>query len=508
MKTHVRSTDMHDASSSPTSAARAAKPISSRSRLLTAHKRAGYAIVSVILLLVSTGVGHSPAGGVQKEPPRAASGPDRYLIMISVDGLVPDYYLNPDRYGLNVPTLRRLRDSGAFADGVIGVYPSVTYPSHTAMVTGARPRDHGVYSNRIFEEPTQPPSGRWYWWADAIQTDTLWKAARRAGLKTAAISWPVTVGADIDYNIPEIAPPGTEFHALNEAVKREATPGLIEEILRSLPKPLASYTQDDLRVEAAAYIIGRYKPHLVLLHLVELDGVHHRHGPHSRQAYDEAEKQDARIKRVLDAIGAAGIQDQTTVVIVSDHGFMPIEREFHPGVLMARAGLVTVDSSGRVTEWKAAIWSHGGSAAIFLRDDKDEKTVQSLRKILSEYVGHSSSPLRQIVERSELEAVGADPRAVFFLEPADYWYIGGEYRGDVIRPARNRGAHGQLPSRPALRASLILSGAGIRRGARAAVVNMTDIAPTVAAVLGVNLSVPPYSRPLLSLLQTSSPLRR
>ncbi|HXF04795.1 MAG TPA: ectonucleotide pyrophosphatase/phosphodiesterase [Blastocatellia bacterium] len=471
------------------------------------HLRWRFGSVVLLILFFLAGQFLPPVGVASATiPPQQPAGAarERFVVMISVDGLVPDYYLNPDRYGLKVPTLRRLRESGAYADGVIGVYPSVTYPSHTAMVTGARPRDHGIYSNRIFEDPTEPPTGRWYWWANAIQTDTLWKAARRAGLKTAAISWPVTVGAEIDYNIPEITDPGTDFHALNPAVRREATPGLIDEILRTLPQPLSSYSQDDLRIEAATFILTRYKPNLMLLHLVELDGVHHRFGPHSKEAYEEAEKQDGRIKRILDAVNRAGIEDRTTIVLVSDHGFMPIEREFHPGVLMVRGGLVTLNAEGRVTAWKAAVWSHGGSAAILLRDNRDEATVQALRKIFAEYVGQPSSPLKQIVERAELEALGADPRAIFFLEPADYWYIGGEYRGEVIRPARNRGAHGQLPSRPVVRASLILAGAGIRRGARVPVVNMTDIAPTVAAVLGIKLAVPPYSQPLTALLESSS----
>ena len=70
----------------------------------------------------------------------------RHAIVISVDGLPPDLYLHPDKYGLKIPHIRRLRAEGSYAEAVEGVYPSATYPSHTTLVTGRWPREHGVYT--------------------------------------------------------------------------------------------------------------------------------------------------------------------------------------------------------------------------------------------------------------------------------------------------------------------------------------------------------------------------
>jgi len=438
---------------------------------------------------------------VSVQPQAKATAP--YLVVISIDGLVPDYYLNPDRFGLKIPTIRRLRNKGAFADGVIGVYPSVTYPAHTTMVTGAKPKDHGIYSNRIFEEPTAPQTGRWYWWANAIKSDTLWAAARRAGLRTAAIGWPVTVGAEIDYNLPEIWEPGIEDQSTIETVRRHTTPGLLEEVLKAAQKlPSAYASQDDMRTDAAVYILTHYRPNLLLLHLIDLDGVHHRSGPHSKAAYEEAEKQDGRVKRVLEAISSAGIEEQTTIVIVSDHGFMPVEREFHPGVLLARAGFVKHDDASRIVDWQAAILSHGGSAAVILREGGNEGLARAVRKIFSDFAREPASPIARIVEKDELERLGADPHAAFFIEAASFCVIGGDYRGEPVRLLRERhpGAHGYLPDRPQMRASLILAGSGINSGVRVPIVKMTDLAPTLAAILGVDLKAPAYSRPVASFL--------
>ncbi len=48
---------------------------------------------------------------------------------------------------VRISHLLQLKEQGSFAEGVVGVYPSVTYPSHTTIVTGRRPAEHGIYSN-------------------------------------------------------------------------------------------------------------------------------------------------------------------------------------------------------------------------------------------------------------------------------------------------------------------------------------------------------------------------
>src|SRR5829696_5577201 len=80
------------------------------------------------------------------KPP--APPPHPRVVMISIDGLMPETYLDPDRLGLRVPTLRALHARGAFARGVESVFPTVTYPSHTTIVTGVPPSVHGIVTNR------------------------------------------------------------------------------------------------------------------------------------------------------------------------------------------------------------------------------------------------------------------------------------------------------------------------------------------------------------------------
>src|ERR1041384_597356 len=155
-------------------------------------------MLSIVIsaFLVST-VQPAFSNGAQETAQVAQPRRDAHVIMISIDGLVPDYYLSPASLGLKVPNLTRMKLGGAYAEGVEGIFPTVTYPAHTTMITGVRPAVHGIVQNRIFEPPTAPQTKEWYWFAKDVKSETLWSMAKRAGLVTASVGWPVTVGADI-----------------------------------------------------------------------------------------------------------------------------------------------------------------------------------------------------------------------------------------------------------------------------------------------------------------------
>src|SRR5262245_2408681 len=100
----------------------------------------------------------------------AAAGPR--LVLVSLDGLIPPYYTRAVELGLKVPNLRRLMRDGAYARGVTGVFPTVTYPSHTTLITGVSPRVHGIPSNTVFD-PLERANGAWNWFASDVRVPTL-----------------------------------------------------------------------------------------------------------------------------------------------------------------------------------------------------------------------------------------------------------------------------------------------------------------------------------------------
>src|ERR1019366_8286636 len=111
------------------------------------------------------------------------------LLVVSLDGMRPDYVLKADEHGLKIPHLRRLLAEGAHASGVRGVLPTVTYPSHTTILTGVWPAKHGIYSN-VVTDPLGRNLDGWYWYAEVIRAPTLWDAASSAGMKVGSVSHP------------------------------------------------------------------------------------------------------------------------------------------------------------------------------------------------------------------------------------------------------------------------------------------------------------------------------
>jgi predicted AlkP superfamily pyrophosphatase or phosphodiesterase len=425
-------------------------------------------------------------GYSQSDSRRASETRPEHVIMISIDGLVPDYYTAPERVGLRAPNLALMKSGGAYAEGVEGVYPSVTYPSHTTLVTGLRPAAHGIVQNRIFEAPTEPQTRAWYWYAKALKTETLWTAAKKAGMVTAAVGWPVTVGADIDYNVPEIYEPG-ENPPTWKLVAKHSTPGLLEKALGAGDGKKPGV--DESLTKVSEYIITAHRPNLMLIHLIELDGAHHHHGPRTKPAIEVAEREDGYIGRIVEATRRAGIFEKTTFLIVSDHGFASIDKKFAPNVVLAKEGLIKFDPSGKAVEWKAAAWPAGGSCAIVLRDAADKETEAKVTAIFSGMAKRTDSPIKQISSRSDLQRLGAIPEAALMLEAAPGYSFDEALTGPEVRDSGEsyRGTHGYLPTSDVMRASLIIYGSGARGGAKVRLARMIDVAPTVAALLKLSL---------------------
>src|SRR5580704_3172609 len=95
----------------------------------------------------------------------AQSQPARALLLISIDGMHPNYVSHADEYKLKIPNLRRLYRESAHATAVRGVLPTVTYPSHTTILTGVWPATHGIYNNVTFD-PLEKNMAGWYWYAE------------------------------------------------------------------------------------------------------------------------------------------------------------------------------------------------------------------------------------------------------------------------------------------------------------------------------------------------------
>jgi len=408
------------------------------------------------------------------------------LVMISIDGLRPDYVTAADAHGLKIPNLRRFLKEGAFADGVTGVIPTVTYPSHTTLITGVSPAKHGILGNTMFD-PLGKNQGGWYWYAEDIKVPTLWDAAREAGMTTASIQWPASVGARVTWNIPEVWRANTDEDA--KLLRALATDGLLPELERELgPYPRGQEVEDDERRGTYAIrLLEKKRPQLLTLHLLALDHVEHDTGPLSRESFVVLERQDEVVGKIRDAAERLA-PGHAYVAIVSDHGFVKIESRFNPFVAFRDAGLISVSTRGTVTDWEAMPWTAGGSAAIVLKDPADSTMLAQVSALLDKLAADPANGIDRVLDAGALHVRGGFPTASFLVGCKPGWYVGSGYSGAVVtKSTRPAGTHGHLPDLPELRAAFFVVGPGVPAGRSLGLIDMRDIAPTLAQRLGVAL---------------------
>ncbi len=427
--------------------------------------------------------------------PLAAQPRADHVVLVSVDGFRPDFYVPGSSWP--APNVQQMARDGAHAEGVHGVFPSVTYPSHTTIVTGALPARHGVYYNRPFEPAGQ--TGHWYWHESAIQVPTLWDAVRAAGRETAAISWPVTVGAPIDLLVPEVYSLDPNVDRLLP-MREGSTPGLWQELEREATGRLnlrnysSNYiTRDDTTGAVAAYVLETYRPALVALHLISTDRFQHEQGRESDVARRAVAGADRAIGAIRDAAERAGILERTAFVITGDHGFVDLHTQVMPNVWLAEAGLHGTEPDRG--EWRATFHPTGGGAFLRLRDPGDDATTAAARGILAD-LPQAVRRLFRVVERDELDAIGADPNAPFAVAGTLGVSFGADASGDAVRPA-DGGAHGFFPTDfPEILTGFVGWGAGFEAGRTVHRMGLTDIADLIALLLDVDFESPDGAPPL------------
>ena len=410
---------------------------------------------------------------------------NRRVVVISIDGFAAFYWDDPQA---RLPTLRRLAERGARAAGMETVFPSTTWPTHVSMVTGVSPSAHGVVANHILNRQTRATedlTGDPIYDAPALlRAPTVYDVAHRAGRRTAAVDWPATRNATtLDFNLPFFKDQRvfetqtskavwTELTALGFPMERQGEWAL-------LPKRLH---KDEMVGRVAAHVAHRHAPDLLLLHFLCVDSLQHLHGPRSPEAYWALEYVDGLIGRFLETLGDPGL-DRTTVFVVSDHGFLPSRREIRPNVRLRRLG----------AQREARFVMNHGAGALY-RLDADPGALAQLAREIAAMEGVSGT-----WPAAEYGALGLPAPtehhqvADVMFEAAPGYSFGDRAGGDGADgddehgPPRYLGTHGQRALYPDNAAFFLAAGGGIRRGIALGTIRSRDVAPTVAAALGLQM---------------------
>ncbi|EIZ77411.1 hypothetical protein WSK_4025 [Novosphingobium sp. Rr 2-17] len=430
------------------------------------------ACIALASLTYAVGV----AGAAQASP----------VLMISLDGLRPADVIEAQARGIKVPQLQALMKQGAYAQGVIGVLPTLTYPSHTTLVTGVSPGQHGISNNLTFDPEAKNQQG-WYWYASDVKVPTLWQAAHAAGLKTANVHWPVTVGAPgIDENLPQIWRTGMADDA--KMLAALATPGL----LPRLEAKLGAYEQgitetvegDAVRVKFAQAILAD-RPAFTTVYLAGIDHEEHHSGPGTPAAIATIEKTDALVGELV--ASARQAMPDVTIVVVSDHGFLPVSTDINIIAPFIEAGLITVGKDGKVASWLAEPWIAGGTATVVLANPDDAAVQARVRALVTRLANDPAYHIAKIFDRAETLRRGGPSEAAFTIAMQRGFEVGHDPAAPVATPATYKGMHGYLPDEPAMRSTLIVAGPALKRQGDLGVIDMRAIAPSIARILGAQL---------------------
>ena len=367
------------------------------------------------------------------------------LVVISVDGLDNRYLAQADQRGLKIPTLRRLMREGQYSEGVVGVVPTITWPSHTTILTGVDPVVHGILSN------WRPPGNRYLEYAQ-IQSPNLIGAAHKAGLTVAAITWPVTVGAPVDWNLPEFFRTRRGGDMDLRSVETKANPpDLVAKIAADCPAFGQQWMDDRIRAMAAVWILKHEKPQLMLLHFVDLDSEEHENAPFTREAYATLEHIDQLIGEIVAALPAG-----TVVAIVSDHGFERVDR-----IVNVKSVMPDVVQSGSI------LLAPDEKTAAHLRELRQDPKYGIGREIPKEEFARFKSTLNP------------NPAAVF--DSTEGVMFGSTPNDELTEKPREIGNHGHWPMR--YRSVYVLWGRGISPQVLPEM-SIKDIAARLAAVTG------------------------
>jgi hypothetical protein len=368
------------------------------------------------------------------------------LVVISVDGLDNRYLARADKFGLKIPTLRKLMRDGQYSQGVVGVVPTITWPSHTTIITGADPVAHGILSN------WRPPGDRFLDYSQ-IKVPTLIGAAHNAGLTIATITWPVTVNAPVDWNLPEYFERRRGGSMDTRSVESKSKPAdLVTRISADCPSFAQEWMDDRTRALAALWLLKHERPKLMLLHFVDLDSEEHDDAPFSREAFAILERTDELIGEIL-----AALPSGSAVSIVSDHGFERVDR-----IVNVRSMIPQVTQMGSL---------------LIAPDEKTAAAVRELRKDPQYGIGREISKEEFARFPSSLTQ---NPGAVF--ESAEGVMFGNTKPGELTAKPVEIGNHGHWPMR--YRSIYVLWGSGIVHQVLPEF-SIKEIAGRLATVLGL-----------------------
>lgn len=398
------------------------------------------------------------------------------LLIISIDALLHADLADCSR----LPHIASIIAEGSMVESMHSIYPSLTHPAHASIISGRPPSQTGVWSNTHFRPFAK--SVRWFNRLAEVRCPTILHQAKERGLSTAACRWPLTAEGwpTIDYLVPEVTGDEIEHSGMECLLKASCSPSvwpLVAEHMHLLDGKRQP-NEDYFSTALAAAIIERHRPNLVLTHPACVDSARHHTGLFS-EAVDQA------LVHVDAMVGQLIASGPTNIIILGDHGHLPVDRAIALNVRLRDAGLITAAEDGSILSFDAWAHANGLSAHLYLADRTDRALHRRVELLLRGWMEEGDSGIGAIFTTAlAKQRYGLDGPFSFVVEGDGH----SEFVDDVLAVAAHpykspRSGHGHLPSL-GHQPPLLCVGPAFKSQIRLSRGSILDVAPLAAAVLG------------------------
>lgn len=418
------------------------------------------------------------------------------LIVLSMDAMI----FEDLQYMRKKPNFSRLFRQCAQIEHVRTVFPSVTYPCHTTLITGCNPGKHGIYNNVPFKDYDD---GKKHWYLDAkmIRVEDIFAAAKRAGCTTASVYWPICGNnPNIDHIINEyffFYPEDPE-----EAFRRMGADDVTMSVIRKNCAELRRFVEtgerrkgmfDYFTMDCVCDLIRDVKPDVMFIHNCAPDSARHRSGVFGAELYEALDKTDLWLGDLIRAMEEAGTYEDTNFVLLSDHGQHDYDLRIRLNVLLAEAGFVDIAPDGGIYDWQAFAQSNGMSASVYLRDPDNKVLYDKVYRFLQQLADSGKYGITRVYTTQQVREKYGTYGPFSFMVATDgktsiseVWSKAAveQLGADEQKPAQ--ATHGHEPDLghdPVF----VARGPAFRMGAVVSKAELMDIAPTLAKVLGQTL---------------------
>ncbi|KAH1002636.1 hypothetical protein HUJ04_008705 [Dendroctonus ponderosae] len=214
------------------------------------------------------------------------------LVVVSYDAFRYDFFEQ------RLPHMEQVRAQGVYAEYLINVFPTKTFPNHHSISTGLYTEVHGVIGNSFYDSALKNVVGmgfEMYHYNDDVKP--IWRLNEDLGegRHSGAVMWP-----------------GSNFPYQNKT------------ITWTLPFE-AGYDWQKRVDHAISWILDPFRPaNLVMLYFEEPDTHGHAFGPNSEVVRTQVHKLDNITGYLHEQLHAHGLSDLVNVIHVSDHGMTAV----------------------------------------------------------------------------------------------------------------------------------------------------------------------------------------